>query len=114
MAKFTATTKFSSTDAEYVYEDMKGMHWRITQAGGPARWMAYPQADAVAAYDLKASRQFAAATDAAGMIAAVEDRLQLARDEKQSPGAMFYPADVSSFPWWLVIGLILLTKKKRR
>jgi hypothetical protein len=116
--KFTAETPINPTeDREYIYEDMRGRHWLVKQRKGPPpMFVAFPEADAAAAYELKRDVMFSAATHADMLIDGIEERLESARAAGVTAGEHFYQVPPKGgFPWWLVIvGALLLTDKRGR
>jgi hypothetical protein len=115
--KFTETTHINPTESdwEWTYEDMRGRHWLVKQRKGPPpMFVAFPEADAAAAYQLKRDVMFSAATHADMLIDGIEERLESARAAGVTPGEHFYQVPASSkFPWLLVvIGALLLTDKR--
>jgi hypothetical protein len=93
----------------HAYRDMRAQWWQVKWSG--SAWTAYPTKATAEKYNaefglkLDPKRMYAAATDAQGLIHAVDERLEAARVEAAKGGG---------FPWVLVLlGLLVFSKKKR-
>jgi hypothetical protein len=98
----------------YAYRDMRGHWWNIKWNTTTFTWNAFPLKATAAAYNemypgtkMDPKRMYAAATDAPGIIEAVDERIEAARVEAKNSGGL---------GWLLLVigGMLLLGKKGKR
>lgn len=105
---------FSSkaTNPGFAYLDVRGKWWSIRWSTDSFTWTAYPLTATANEYNAEfgttafaPKRQFAAATDAEGIISAINERVEALRPSN-APG---------EFPWLLllVVAMVIASEKKR-